>query len=372
MCDANKCGAKSPYCNMGRMPRHIFVGRAVCVLWRKRPTWTNGEKRDAESHPQLAGLDVGCGIGSTFRATIADDCNGNVSLCSTQQFSCATEMNCQLALLSELRILLTQVHSDNIHVVPKSWRILSYRSLGKPVQVHLRCVAKSGGNRQTCWLNAMGSISDAGLRNTSDQARQLLRPCLWVNGRCIWTGNPRYWSANRREELEMHDPNATMCHCCTERIFLGTFFPCTANPREMCECERDTDGRNQRSNAFAQKAVDCKGHECNSPCHPTLGPVTATGSAREVFELLREEDVTPACIMLRTTPAKSQHGDCSNQMLLIRLPYKILPGRQSTNETSVFMNFCTCNAIEIVNQALSRDGDKCLQVLSLPISLPEL
>ena len=217
----NRCGAKSPHCNMGRMPRHIFVSRAVCVLWRTRPTWTNANKRDVELHSQPAGQDVGCGMGSTFRGTIADDRNGNVNLCSVQQISGATEMKCQLALLSELRTLLTQVHSDNIHVVPKSWKILSYRSSGIPVQVHLTCVAKSGGNIQTCWLNAMGSISDAGLHNTSDQARQLSRPCLRVNGRCIWTGNPRYWSANRCEELEMHDPNATGCHCRTERIFLG-------------------------------------------------------------------------------------------------------------------------------------------------------
>ena len=271
------------------------VSRAVYVLWRTRPTWTNANKRDVVLHSQPAGLDVGCGMGSTFRGTIADDCNGNVNLCSVQQISGATEMNCQLALLSELRTLLTQVHSDNIHVVPKSWKTLSYRSSGILVQVHLRRAAKFGGNIQTCWLNAMGSISDAGLHNTSDQARQLSRPCLRVNGRCIWTGNRRYWSANRCEELETHDPNATGCHCRTERIFLGTFFPSTADPREMCECERDTDGVNQRSNAFVQNAVDRKGHKCNSPCHPTPGPATATGPAREVFELLREEDVTPAC-----------------------------------------------------------------------------
>ena len=72
--------------------------------------------------------------------------------------------------------------------------------------------------------------------------------------------------------------------------------------------------------------------------------------------------------MLRTAPAKSQHSYCSNQMLLIRLPYKFLTGRQSKNEMSVFMNFCTFNASVIEIQASLCDGDKCLQVLSLPIS----
>ena len=239
-----------------------------------------------------------------------------------QDLLCDAFVICQLALMSDLRFLLTKAHFDKIQFVSMSWRALGCRCLGTSVQVYFRCVAQSVGNMQTCQLIETGSIRNAGLHDQNEQARQ-------------------------------------QCHCSATRATLRNIQLCATNPIEMSVRKCAVEVGNLRLNAFIQKAIDCTRRECNSLCNPNPGPATATGSACE--------DMTPACIKLRIAPAKSQLGDCCNQMWPTRLPYKVLTGCQSTNEMSKFMNFYLCSAI-VIDQALSGDGDKCLPVLSLPIS----